>query len=107
MTSVCHASAGTCSAINISLGVIYEYRPEGNALSTEHEKAIVFSRAGHGRRPRQKERDISAYAGLGLALRRASLTPGVPLFHLSRNKRQLFFSTLAPERPFGIGDSAR
>lgn len=44
MTSACHASAGTCSAINISLGVIYEYRPEGNALSTEHEKAIVFGR---------------------------------------------------------------
>lgn len=68
VTSPCHASAGTCSVININLGVIYEYRPEGNALSTKHEKAIVLE---HDRRPRKRkreiERDISAYAvGHGL-----------------------------------------
>lgn len=47
MTSPCHASAGTCSAINIGSGcylrVVWESRRE-RALSTEHEKAIVFGR---------------------------------------------------------------
>jgi len=83
MTSPCHASAGTCSAINISLGVIYEYRLEGNALSTEHEKAIVFGRwtgvavlKKEGKKERERKKNISAYAALGsVCLRHASLNP--------------------------------
>lgn len=55
MTSACHASAGTCSAINISLDVIYEYRAEGNALSRPNTRRQLSSAAGHGRRPRQTE----------------------------------------------------
>lgn len=82
MTSPCHASAGTCSAINISLGVIYEYRLEGNALSTEHEKAIVFGRwtrlLSEGQKERERERgeNISGICCLGSAcLRHAPLNP--------------------------------
>jgi hypothetical protein len=99
----CHASAGTCSAINISLGVIYAYRPRGNALSTEHEKAIVFSHwtwpsshrdreADADRKGREKESkthfDICQWAQPS----RLAESPGLPLFRsVCRNKRQLFF----------------
>lgn len=48
MTSPCHASAATCSAINISLALLSGRNNEGihggekNALSNEHGNAIVL-----------------------------------------------------------------
>lgn len=75
MTSPCHASTGTCSAINISLGVIYAYRTWGNALSNRTWEGnclqpldMVIILETEMEKERKKEQDILVYAtGLSLS----------------------------------------